>query len=86
MLSSFLSVGGPVALPRTVRLVALAMSALGLLASCSKDDEPATAASPSKITVPQRALSPEGIQYDEANKRFIVSSRTQGRIGTVRDD
>ncbi|RZK98519.1 MAG: hypothetical protein EOO62_26435 [Hymenobacter sp.] len=38
------------------------------------------------MTVPQRALSPEGIQYDEANKRFIVSSRTQGRIGTVRDD
>jgi len=61
------------------------MGLLGFLASCSKDDE-TTAATPSKITVPQRALSPEGIQYDETNKRFIVSSRTQGRIGTVRDD
>jgi sugar lactone lactonase YvrE len=75
----------PVALPRVVGLVALAVSLLSLLPSCSKDDEPA-AATPNKITVPQRALSPEGIQYDEANQRFIVSSRTQGRIGTVRDD
>ena len=66
-------------------LAALALSLLGLLPSCSKDDEPA-ATSPAKITVPQRALSPEGIQYDEANQRFIVSSRTQGRLGTVRDD
>ncbi|MEJ7666687.1 MAG: gluconolaconase [Hymenobacter sp.] len=59
---------------------------LGLLPSCSKDEDSVAAATPAKITVPQRALSPEGIQYDEANKRFIVSSRTQGRIGTVLDD
>jgi sugar lactone lactonase YvrE len=76
-----------IALPRVVRLTALAAGLLGLLPSCSKDSEPeAVAAAPTKITVPQPALSPEGIQYDEANKRFIVSSRTQGRIGTVRDD
>ncbi|MGI4761199.1 MAG: SMP-30/gluconolactonase/LRE family protein [Janthinobacterium lividum] len=74
-----------VALPRAVGVAALTVGLLGLLSSCSKDDE-TTAATPSKITVPQRALSPEGIQYDETNKRFIVSSRTQGRIGTVRDD
>jgi sugar lactone lactonase YvrE len=77
---------GTIALPRVVRLTALAASLLGFLSSCSKDSEPVAASAPSKITVPQPALSPEGIQYDEANKRFIVSSRTQGRIGTVRDD
>ncbi|RZL13202.1 MAG: hypothetical protein EOO62_08840 [Hymenobacter sp.] len=86
MFSFFLSARtGPVALPRVVGLAALAVGLLGLLPSCSKDDEPA-AATPNKITVPQRALSPEGIQYDAANQRFIVSSRAQGRIGTVRDD
>jgi sugar lactone lactonase YvrE len=76
---------GLLVLPRTVRLAALAAGLLGALAGCSDDAEPA-AATPTKITVPQAALSPEGIQYDEANKRFLVSSRTQGRIGTVRDD
>jgi sugar lactone lactonase YvrE len=76
-----------IVLLRAVRLTALAAGLLSFLASCSKDSEPeAVATAPSKITVPQRALSPEGIQYDEANKRFVVSSRTQGRIGTVRDD
>lgn len=74
-----------VALSRAVNVAALAIGFLGLLPSCSKDAE-TTVATPNKITVPQRALSPEGIQYDEVNKRFIVSSRTQGRIGTVRDD
>ncbi|RZK19702.1 MAG: hypothetical protein EOO56_13700 [Hymenobacter sp.] len=72
-------------LPRTARLTALAAGLLGLLPGCSKDSDSA-ASTPSRITVPQAGLSPEGIQYDETNKRFIVSSRTQGRIGTVRDD
>ena len=76
---------GPAPLPRVLGMLALA-GLLSGLASCSKKDDATAAATPSKITVPQRALSPEGIQYDEANKRFIVSSRTQGRIGTVRDD
>ncbi|WP_460582039.1 gluconolaconase [Hymenobacter arcticus] len=85
MLPFFLSARtGPVVLPRMVGLAALAVGLLGLLPSCSKDEE--TVATPNKITVPQRALSPEGIQYDATNQRFIVSSRTQGRIGTVRDD
>ncbi len=77
---------GPSALPRVVGLLALATGLLGLLPGCSKNEDSVTAATPAKITVPQRALSPEGIQYDVANQRFIVSSRTQGRIGTVRDD
>ena len=76
---------GPVVLPRMMSVLALATGLLGLLPGCSKDSDTAVA-SPAKITVPQRALSPEGIQYDAANQRFIVSSRTQGGIGTVRDD
>jgi len=66
-----------------MRLLALA-AGLGLVQGCAKDDNATT--TPAKITVPQRGLSPEGIRYDAANQRFIVSSRTQGRIGTVRDD
>jgi sugar lactone lactonase YvrE len=76
---------GSVVLPRVVGLLGLAAGLL-VLPGCDKNSEPVTVASPAKITVPQRALSPEGIQYDANNQRFIVSSRTQGRIGTVRDD
>lgn len=76
-----------IVLPRALRLSVLAVGLLSLLASCSKDsDSDTSTALPSKITVPQASLSPEGIQYDETNKRFIVSSRTQGRIGIVQDD
>jgi sugar lactone lactonase YvrE len=72
-------------MPRFVRLTALAV---GLLPGCSNDDETAPAApeAPARISVPQAALHPEGVQYDEANKRFIVSSRTKGAISTVCDD
>ncbi|MGY3088889.1 sugar lactone lactonase YvrE [Hymenobacter sp. UYAg731] len=79
---------GPTTLPRFVRLTVLAAGLLALLPGCSKDSEPvaATPAAPARISVPQPALSPEGIQYDEANKRFYVSSRTKGSVGTVRDD
>ena len=80
----------PAALPRFVRLTALAAGLLGLLPSCSNDDEgeifPPEVTNPARISVPQAGLSPEGIQYDEANKRFYVSSRTKGTVGTVRDD
>ncbi|MDQ2795348.1 MAG: SMP-30/gluconolactonase/LRE family protein, partial [Bacteroidota bacterium] len=79
---------GPAPLPRFVRLTALAAGFLGLLASCSKDAEPVTptVTNPDRISVPQAGISPEGVQYDEANKRFYVSSRTKGTVGTVRDD
>jgi sugar lactone lactonase YvrE len=76
---------GSIVLPRVVGLLGLVTGLLAL-PGCDKNSEPVTVASPAKITVPQRALSPEGIQYDANNQRFIVSSRTQGRIGTVRDD
>lgn len=75
------------ALPRFVRLITLALGMTALLPGCSDDDDtPANPAGPDKITVPQAALHPEGVQYDETGKRFFVSSRTQGRIGTVTDD
>jgi sugar lactone lactonase YvrE len=75
-------------MPRFVLLTALAAGLLGLLPGCSNDDEPAapTVTAPSLLSVPQAALHPEGVQYDEANKRFIVSSRTKGFLSTVRDD
>ena len=75
-------------LPRFTRLAVLAAALLGLLPGCSKDKDetPPAPAAPDRISVPQAALHPEGIQYDEMNKRFIVSSRTKGFISTVRDD
>ncbi|MBO2011489.1 SMP-30/gluconolactonase/LRE family protein [Hymenobacter negativus] len=89
MLFSFItSPTGPARRPNVIRLTALAAGLLGLLPGCSKDDEPTTPTvpNPSRISVPQAAFHPEGIQYDEANKRFIVSSRTKGVVSTVRDD
>ena len=85
---SMLHRSGLLALPRVARLAAAA-GLLALLPACSKDEEkgpPAAGPGPARISVPQAALSPEGIQYDEITERFVVSSRTQGRVGTVRDD
>ncbi|PJJ58593.1 hypothetical protein [Hymenobacter chitinivorans] len=85
--SSLLPSTGQFSLFSLARLAAFTLAFTGALTSCSDDDEtPTTPANPAKITVPQAALSPEGVQYDEANKRFLVSSRTKGQIGTVKDD
>ncbi|UOQ54758.1 SMP-30/gluconolactonase/LRE family protein [Hymenobacter cellulosivorans] len=85
--SSLLPSTGPFLLFRLVRLAAFTVAFTGLLASCSDDDEPETIpANPAKITVPQAALHPEGIQYDETYRHFLVSSRTKGQIGRVKDD
>lgn len=88
MMPSFLSHPvKPLAPLRFVRLAALLVGLALVLPGCSDDDDtPADPAGPDKITVPQARLHPEGIQYDEAGRRFFVSSRTQGRIGTVTDD
>ncbi len=80
---------GRLALPRFLRLATLVLALVTVLPGCSDDDDDMVtppAAAPERITVPQAALHPEGIQWDEANKRFVVSSRTKGRIGTVKDD
>ena len=87
MIAKYLpALAGFAPLPRFMCLTALAAV---LLSGCSKaDNEPPlpVADVPTKITVPLAVLSPEGVQYDDANKRFIVSSRTKGFLGTVRDD
>ncbi|WP_165822220.1 SMP-30/gluconolactonase/LRE family protein [Hymenobacter edaphi] len=75
-------------MPRLLRLLVVLLPLLALLPGCSNDDDdpveiPAT---PDKITVPLAASHPEGIQWDAANQRFIVSSRREGRIITVKDD
>ena len=38
---------------------------------------------PSEIAINQPALFPEGVEYDRINRRFLVSSVTQGTIGAV---
>lgn len=42
--------------------------------------------SPDSINFTKEALYPEGIRYDEINKRFLVSSLNLGIVGTVKDD
>ncbi|UPL49611.1 gluconolaconase [Hymenobacter sublimis] len=71
-----------------LRLATLVLGLTGMLAGCSddEDDTAAEPAAPTRINVAQAGLHPEGIQYDEANKRFLVSSRTKGQLGSVRDD
>lgn len=75
------------ALPRIARLAAVAIAMVGLLPGCVDDDGNVSfPTAPSRITVAQPGVSPEGVQYDEINRRFLVSSRTRGRIGAVKDD
>ncbi|WP_375436251.1 gluconolaconase [uncultured Hymenobacter sp.] len=75
------------ALPRIIRLAIVAVGIAGLLPGCVDDDGNISfPVAPTRITVAQPGVSPEGIQYDELNRRFLVSSRTRGRIGTVKDD
>ena len=69
------------------RPLAPAALALLLLASCSKDKTPDVApAAPAVVTFTQAGLYPEGVQYDAANSRFLVTSLTTGRVGQVKDD
>jgi sugar lactone lactonase YvrE len=54
---------------------------LPLAAAC--DHDPTPSLYPDQITFNQTALYPEGSQYDNQNRRFLVSSQTAGRIGQV---
>ncbi|MDF7809831.1 hypothetical protein [Hymenobacter sp. YC55] len=75
------------ALPRIIRLAVVAVGIGGLLPGCVDDDGNISfPIAPSRIRVAQAGVSPEGVQYDELNRRFLVSSRTRGRIGAVKDD
>jgi sugar lactone lactonase YvrE len=71
-----------------MRFVPLAFGLLFLLAGCSKDGTIPNPfpSNPTKITVAQQGISPEGVQYDDLNRQFLVSSRTKGQIGAVEDD
>ena len=70
------------------RPLAPAALALLLLASCSKDKTPdaVAPAAPATVVFTQAGLYPEGVQYDAANSRFLVTSLTTGRVGQVKDD
>lgn len=41
---------------------------------------------PEQIVIHEEALFPEGIEYDAANGRYLVSSLTRGTIGQVDDE
>ena len=71
------------------RLAPAAVLGLLLLGGCSKGDtEPPMQVkdAPATIAFTQAGLYPEGVQYDAANSRFLVTSLTTGRVGQVKDD
>lgn len=61
--------------------------ALLLLPACNRA-APATlpVTEPEVVTFAEAGVFPEGIQYDAANNRFLVSSLAKGAIGQVKDD
>jgi sugar lactone lactonase YvrE len=76
-----------VALPRFIRLAALAIGMTSVLPSCVNEDGTIpNPFNPARVTVAEARVHPEGVQFDELNQRFLVSSRTQGRIGAVQDN
>ncbi|WP_133274046.1 hypothetical protein [Hymenobacter radiodurans] len=75
------------ALPRFIRLAAVAVVLTSMLPSCVKDDGTIpNPFNPAKVTVAEPRVHPEGVQFDELKQRYLVSSRTQGRIGAVKDN
>ena len=70
------------------RLAPGAVLGLLLLAACSKNKTPdaVVPAAPAVVAFTQAGLYPEGVQYDAANSRFLVTSLTTGRVGQVKDD
>lgn len=70
------------------RLAPAAVFGMLLLASCAKDKAPDVVmpAAPAVVAFTQAGLYPEGVQYDAANSRFLVTSLTTGRVGQVKDD
>ena len=49
-------------------------------------DGDASPAGPDLIRIQDPGLHPEGVEYDEAHSRFLVSSVTSGTVTEVRDD
>ena len=43
-------------------------------------------ATPETVTFNSPALYPEGVEWDEANQRYLVTSIRKGEVGSVKDD
>ena len=72
-------------LAQPARLAALLFTTL-LAPACSNDNsDDATPAPPDVVAFTQAGLYPEGVQYDAAGSRFLVSSQTRGALGQVND-
>ncbi|GMR17856.1 MAG: SMP-30/gluconolactonase/LRE family protein [Gammaproteobacteria bacterium] len=61
-----------------------------LLGACTDSKHPAkvevVAKTPDVVSFKRAALYPEGVDWDAANKRFMVTSIREGVVGTVTDD
>ena len=68
-------------------LVALLAGSL-FFSACKKDSDTSgtPVVAPDVVAFTQAGLYPEGVQYDAANSRFLVTSLTTGKIGQVKDD
>lgn len=64
--------------------LAVAGGLLVATSACSIEDNETSL--PAQVNFTQAGLYPEGTQYDDQNKHFLVSSQTAGRIGQVADD
>lgn len=62
---------------------------IAALGACKKPEAPVSKvadALPDVVKVNSAALYPEGVEWDEANKRYLVTSIHQGEVGSVKDD
>lgn len=70
--------------------LAVAFLALAFSFGCSKssdsDKMAKTASLPDSISFTKPSLYPEGVDYDAANNRFLVTSLHEGTVGTVTPD
>ncbi|TPG66641.1 SMP-30/gluconolactonase/LRE family protein [Hymenobacter nivis] len=63
------------------------LAGLLALAACSKNDIAlAPPEAPETVVFTKSAVYPEGVQYDAAGSRFLVSSQTAGTVGAVADN
>ncbi|RPD47717.1 gluconolaconase [Hymenobacter sediminis] len=70
-------------LPRAATMLLLAL----LATACSNDDDTdSSPTAPNQVVFTQAGLYPEGVAYDAAGQRFLVSSQTRGAVGQVKDD
>ena len=67
---------------KTQHVLVICMLVASLLA-CMSDKPLAT---PNMVKFNRAALYPEGVDWDNTNKRFLVTSIRKGEIGSVKDD